>query len=724
MSGRRERCRVARVAALVVLAAAAGPVRAEVTAVTITERTPFAGGQVFGSAGAYEKIKGVLHYAVDPSADANRKIFDVDKAPRTNGRVEFEGEFILLKPVDLAKGNHRLLFEVNNRGNLRALGYFNDAPDSNDPATAADAGNGFLMRQGFTLLWAAWNWDAVPGAGRMQLGVPVAVNDDGTAITGDVNAETVTAHLDNDGLSTCEPVAWGNSYGYAPADPSGVATLTVRDDPWGPRTVIPRSDWEWRSRPAPVNTSRVRADLLPTAVNSFCVYDPVTRRGAIKSGRIYEIVYRAKEPRVVGLGLAAIRDAISFFRFGATPTGNPLAEGGAPDPVYAYLFGISQSGRVITHFLWQGFHVDEAGTMVVDGMIPHVAGGGKGGFNWRFAQTTHHPSHLEGMYFPVDFFPFTYSLEADVTGATGSLLDEATRLGHVPKVMVTNHESEYFMRAASLIHTDPMGTRDVAFPDSVRHYMVNGAQHGTPPSRTRSLYEYPGTTVDQRPLGRAVLMAMDAWVSRGVEPPASRYPRIGKNELVTVAEHQRVFPAIPRAVLAPGLTGTIVGPGTCEQAPRLDFGPDFFTAGIQGAVPPVHLGDYVNLVPRPDPIDGNTVGGVLLPDVAVPLGTYTGWNPRKPEIGNPGYLARWDGSFFMFPQTEAERAALGDPRPSIESRYKNKGQYVSKVTQAARDLVKAGLLLQEDADDMTTRAAHIAWPPEPIETYPFWAQQP
>jgi hypothetical protein len=729
MNGSRESSRVARVVALVALFTAAAPVRAEVTRMTITARTPFAGGATFGTVGAYEKIKGVLTYEVDPGSWANGMVFDLEYAPtNARGKVEFTGEFIMLKPVDLSKGNHRLLFEVNNRGNLRALGYYNDARDSNDPATAEHAGNGFLMRQGFTVLWAAWNWDAVPGDGRMQIALPVAT-DHGQPIFGGVNAETVTAFLPPKDVRDCQPVAWGNSHGYEPVlpgDPGAPAdlaapTLTVRDDPWGPKTEIPATQWYFTSTEISPS-SRFSEALSPRRITNFCVTSDGTYPG-IKTGRIYEIIYTAKDPRVVGLGLTAIRDAISFFRFDAADGAgnvNPLAEGGAVDPQYAYLFGISQSGRVITHFLWQGFHVDERNRMVVEGMIPHVAGGGKGGFNWRFAQPTHHPSHLEGLYYPTDFFPFTYSAETDAaTGATGSLLDRATSLGKVPKVIVTNHESEYFMRAASLVHTDPTGTSDVEFPANVRYYMVNGAQHGAPGSRTRALYEYSGTTVDQRPVGRAVLLALDGWVSRGVEPPASRYPRIGAGQLVTVGEHKARYPAIPGVRVR----------GTCEQAPRLDYGPRFFSEGIQDVVPPRHLvelgngGDFVNLVPQPD-ADGNTVGGVLLPDVAVPLGTYAGWNPRRADIGNPEYLARWDGSFFMFAPTEADRAATGDPRPSIEARYKNRGQYVSKVTQAAHDLVKDGLLLAEDADAITARAANMVWPPQPIEAPPFWSQKP
>jgi len=703
MTSRRARFHVASLAALgAALTLAAGPARAAVVGLEIISRAPFADGASFGTVGPYEKIRGVLHYEVEVGNQANHAIVDLQLAPKSKGKVAFQGEFVMLKPVDLSKGNHRLLSEVNNRGGLRMLGYYNDAVDSNDPATATHAGNGFLMRQGYTLLWAAWNWDVTRGGGRMQISLPVASNGKND-ITGYIDSETVLATLTTP--NRCQPVAWGNSIGYEPANPTDPnAVLTWRMDPWAPdgeRTTIPRGAWHFQV-PMTDGSGSV----------GFCIDDA---EGFV-SGRIYELVYLAKQPRVMGLGLAAIRDAISFFRFeraDAAGVTNPLFENGAPDSRYGYLFGISQSGRVITHMLWQGFYVDEAGRMVVEGMIPHVAGGGKGGFNWRFAQTTHHPSHLEGLSTPVDFFPFTYSTETDpVSGETGSLLDWANKHGQVPKIVITNHESEYFMRAASLMQTDPTGSFDVELPSNVRYYMVNGAQHGTPASRTRPLYQYPGTTLDQRPVGRAALLALDAWVSAGLEPPASRYPRIDRGELVPVGQHKVLYPAIPDVRVL----------GTCEQAPRLDFGPRFFNGlGIQDYVPPAHVGDYVNLVPKPD-ADGNTLGGIRLPDVAAPLGTYAGWNPRKPAIGNPNYLARWDGSFFMFPLTDADRQP-GDPRRSIAARYPDQQAYVSAVTQVAQELVANRYLLQEDADGMIARASRTAWPPQTWETYPFWVLQ-
>jgi hypothetical protein len=349
--------------------------------------------------------------------------------------------------------------------------------------------------------------------------------------------------------------------------------------------------------------------------------------------------------------------------------------------------------------------------MVAEGLIPHIAGGGKGGFNWRFAQTTHHPSHLEGRYFPVDFFPFTYESFTDpLTGATAGILDKARELDKVPLILQTDHELEYWTRGNSLLTTDPLATYDAPYPDNARFYLLSSTQHSPPANRTRDIYEYSGNVVDQRPIGRALLVMLDDWVSRGLEPAASRYPRIDRRELVSPGEYRALLPRIP------GLSNS---PGSAEQAWLIDYGPRFFTEGIQDVVPPIRLGHYENLVPAPDR-DGNSFGGVLMPEVEVPLGTNLAWNPRNAGIGNTHYLARWDGSFFMFPLTEEDRIKSGDPRLSIAERYKDQDDYVFFIAGAAARLHRHRLLLEEDVQVIVSRAQNMVWPPVPIETYPFW----
>lgn len=674
--------------------------RGEVERIEVTSRSTFAAGREFGDVGAYEKVRGRLFYAVDPENAANAPVVDLALAPRgADGRVRFSGDFVLLKPVDLRRGRRRLLYDVNNRGNLYMLRHFNDAAASNDPSGPAHAGNGFLMAQGYSLLWTAWNWDVRAGGDRLQIELPIAT-EAGAPIRQRIVAEIVNSSGRE--AQSSMPLAWGNSRCYPALDASdnSEAVLTVRDAPRGERTRIPNDTWSF-----------ARDE------DGVVVPDPTSLRveGGIAPGRIYELVYETQNPRVVGLGLAAVRDAISFFRFdGADRLGtpNPLAvrgeaRGWTPAVDHAYIFGVSQSGRFIVHMLWQGFHVDEADRMVFDGARIHVAGGGKGGFNHRFAQTTHHPSHLEGNLMPADHPPFNYLPNG--SSPENDVLAEAKRLGQVPKILITNNALEYWTRSASLVHTDQTGTRDVRFHPHVRYYMTNGVPHGGAWTRARTLTEHERNPLDVHPLQRALLVDLDRWVSGGVEPPPSRYPRIDRGELITAAEHRTRFPAIP------GLRH----PGRNLQPPRVDYGDEFWTKGIFTVVPPKPGPAYPTRVPAFDE-DGNGVGGIRLPELEAPLGTYQGWNPRRAEFGAPDYLMRFDGSFWALPVTEAEREQTGDPRRAVEDRYATKEDYVARVGAAVRKLLEERFLLPDDAAAENELARRIAWPPRPIDGAPYW----
>ncbi len=655
------------------------PAAAAVERIEIIERAPFAEGAAFGSVGSYERIRGRLHFAVDPEDPANAQIVDLQLAPRDErGLVTFAADFILLRPQDLSRGNRRLLYEVTNRGNLGALAFFNQADWNNDPVSRADAGDGFLFEQGYSLLWSGWNWDVLPGDGRLQIELPIAT-ENGAPITGTVAAEFVVS-----GWTRSAPFMWGNSRGYPPASLAAPdARLTVRTAPDAPRTAIPRDHWRF----ARLGGER----LVPDPEHVFHV-------AGFEPGLIYEVVYPAQDPRIVGLGLAAIRDAISFFRFeaaDATGTANPLAEGGTPAPEVGLIFGISQSGRVIQHMLWQALHVDEAGRMVFDGALIHVAGAGKGSFNHRFAQTTRHPSHLEDQQYPVDFFPFTTTPARDpVTGASGDVLARARAAGALPRLFYTTTSTEYWTRAASLLHTDVAGSADVPLDPHARLYFLAGAQHGNWRFPERSPFQNCGNPLDHRPPMRALLLALDAWVSQGGAPPDSVYPKLAERTLGSVEDYGRAFPKIPEVAVPSGNL----------QPPRLDLGPRFASHGIADKQPPDFGAPYVTRVPLPD-ADGNDVGGIRLPDLAVPLGTYTGWNLRAPEIGAQDKLARWSGSFVPFAPTEAVRRAAGDPRPSLEARYASRAEYRDRIQVAARELVTAGFLLAEDVPEIVERAA-------------------
>jgi hypothetical protein len=384
-----------------------------------------------------------------------------------------------------------------------------------------------------------------------------------------------------------------------------------------------------------------------------------------------------------------------------------LAERGAPDPEAALAFGISQSGRVLQHMLLEALHVDEIGRMVFDGALIHVAGGGKGSFNHRFAQTTRHPSELEDQQYPADFFPFaTVPQDDPVTGETGDLLARARAAGAVPKLFYTMTSTEYWTRSASLLHTDVTGTRDLPLAPEARLYMFAGAQHGNWQSPSRGPYQNCGNPLDHRPPLRALLLALDAWACEGVAPPASAYPRLADGTLGSVDDYRAAFPAIPGVAL----------PNGNLAPPRLDFGPRFAALGIADRQPAGFGPRFVTRVPLPD-ADGNDRGGIRLPEIAVPLGTYTGWNLRRPEVGAPAKLARWSGSFVPFARDEALRGR--DPRPSLAARYVGPEDYRRRLAAAARALVERGLLLDRDVAAITQRGdrAYRHW----IEAAPLEA---
>jgi len=700
MTARNHHCRSLVLSLAIVSILVAGPVAAEVERIEITSREVFAGGMEFGDTGAYEKIRGTLFYSIDPENAANAAIVDLNLAPGgADGMVRFQGDFLLLKPVDLTRGNGRLLYDVNNRGNLYMLRHINGGTRTNDPSTVQDGGNGFLMEQGYSLLWSAWNWDVVAGNDRLQIELPIAT-EDGAPIRQRIAAEIVNSYGRDPAPSM--PLAWGASRCYPALDPedNSDAVLTVRDAPDAERRRIPNERWSF---------SRVEDGVR--------VIDPtaIAVDGGLEPGKIYELIYDVQNPRVVGLGLAAVRDAMSFFHFeGEDGYGNPnpLSVSGAGGNRasamdLAYIFGVSQSGRFIVHMLWQGFHVDEKDRMVFEGARIHVAGGGKGGFNHRFAQTTHHPSHLEGNYFPADHPPFNFLPDGSL--GDNDVLAEAKRLGKMPKIIMMNNTLEYWTRSASLVHTDPNGTTDAAFHPDVRYYMTNGAPHGGASSRTRTVTEHQRNPLGVAHVQRAMLVNLDRWVSDDVEPPTSRYPRIEGGELISAEEHADRFPAIP------GMRH----PGRNLRPPTVDYGPAFWSTGVFTEVPPVVGHGYQTLVPAFD-ADGNGVGGIRLPELTAPLGTFQGWNPRSAEVGTPDYLTRFDGSFWAFPVTESERRSAGDPRPPLESRYAGRQDYINRVAAETRQLETDGFLLRADADRLIDFSGRLAWPPTPIDTAPFW----
>jgi hypothetical protein len=637
--------------------------RAEVVGIEVLERSSFASGVNFGDAGAYEKIRGVAKFSLDPNTAANQRIVDLKLAPRdASGRVTFESSFILLRPVNARSAT--LVYDVNNRGGIAILGQMDGAsPANNDPTTVADAGDGFLMRHGFALLFSAWTWDVAPpssGVKPLIFVPPVAHQPDGSSITGLVENEfTVNAPKD------VTVYAGMRGLTYEPATPNDAAAiLTVRSRPNDAPVPVDRATWHLVAPEQPGGPGRMQLE------------------GGFQPGKLYRLIYTAKDPNVTGAGLAGIRDLLSFFR------DHPFE--GAPAPRKVLIFGISQSGRVIGRMLHDGLNVDETGRLAFDGAYMQVPGaGGSAGFNSRFVQPTRHPSLLEEHDYPSDVFPFTSTPSRDsVTGEAGAILDHARDAhGNLPKLIIANTSTEFWNRDASLIATTPDGRADVAPAANVRIYALMGAQHYVGRSRTREPYVNCVSTTDHYLAMRALLVALDRWTNDGTAPPASAYPSLHQGTLMSVEAYRAAFP-----------TGIGLSPPHENlREPRLDFGPRFVSEGIADHVPPLQGPPFETRVPAPD-ADGNDRGGVRLIELQVPLGTHTGWNQRAPETGFAWATARFDGSFVPFARTEVERRSRNDPRPSIESRYPTHDAFVAKVRVAAKRQVAAGFLLPEDVE--------------------------
>lgn len=662
-----------KVFCLLCLAACMASASAEVVRIQIEQRRPFANGAGFGNTGAYESISGRLFFAVDPESPANDRITDLDLAARNgNGQVEFWADFFLLQPVDPAKGNGRLLYDVHNRGNKLALWTFNEGERTNEPVSMEHAGNGFLFRQGYSLLWTGWNGDvAADGTGRLLAGLPVARHQDGQPVTGRNYVE-----FSVDEKVHSQPF-FGSPWGTPKAYPSvsldnREAVLTMRANRSEPAVEVPREDWAF----AEFKDGKV----LPSATSLYV-------KQGLKPGWLYELVYTARDPRVSGLGMAGLRDAVAFFRYAGS--GNPLM--GSIE--HAYIFGISQSGRLSHHFFYEGLNVDEKGQKVFDGAIIHVPGAGKGLFNSRFGMATVYGTYRLGNLSPADFFPFAPMAQTDeVTGQQGDSMARLRKVGGLPKMFFVQTATEYWSRAASLLHTDVEAKKDLEIDPQVRIYSIAGAQHLGGGDTDKGICQFPRNPLKHRgPVLRALLVAMDAWVSEGSEPPASRYPRIDDGTLVDLEKFRNQYPAIPGVTV----------PGAYHQPLRLDLGPRWFNEGIADQVPAVAGKPFRTLIPAVD-ADGNEVAGIRLPDVQVPLATYMGWNLRDEKYGAGGALAGLHGAYLEFSKNGT---ADQDPRPSILERYPTRETYLAKYADAVLDLQRQGFLLDEDAVRLLREAA-------------------
>ena len=657
-------------ALLTVLCLVTSTADAEIVRIEVRSRTDLAGGRWFGLAGPYERLIGTIYFAVDPDNPANGIITDIALAPRNaDGLVEFHSDFFLIKPKDVERGNGTVLYEVSNRGGKGMLRYFNRGAGSLSPLTEEEMGDGLLLSNGFTLLWLGWQFDPPDRDGLVRLFTPVAT-DGATAIEGLVRSEVIVSEREFD-----RSLADRSHVAYAVADPSDPANMmTVRDGVEGQRRLVPRSQWRFaRLENGQVVSDRTRVYL----------------EGGFEPHKIYDIVYKAQDPPLVGLGPAAIRDVVSRLKYGAAEELSIPA--GAID--HALAFGISQSGRFLRTFLYYGFNETEDHRKAFDGVMSHVAGGGRGSFNHRFAQASRdgHP-YLNKLY-PTDIFPFTDVAQTDPeTGARGGLLDRVEP-AFMPKIFYTNSSYEYWGRAASLIHTSIDGTQDSPLLDNVRIYSFAGGQHGPgsfpPVQRSGQQLSNPN---DYSWFMRSLLLAMNRWATDDSLPPVSNYPRISDGDLVL--PQQLDFPQLPGVGM----------PAAPHKAYRVDYGPEFASKGIVSIEPPEAASAFPIMVPQVD-ADGNETGGLKMPGVAVPLATYTGWNLFQSEFGPEDVLSGMQGSYIPFPRTTVDRQQSGDPRPAIEERYRSREQYVGLVSQAALRLIDEGYLLAEDLGPILGRAS-------------------
>jgi hypothetical protein len=585
-----------------------------------------------------EVTYGKVYFAVDPKLAPNRIVRDLDLAPKNaQGMVEFSADFYMVHP---RKGNGTALVEVSNRGGKGLTNVFDFAKHGGDLTSPEAWGDSFLLQQGFTLVWLGWEFDVPDEPGMLRAYLPVATNQ-GKTISGLIHSEWV-------GEQRADIVSTGDraQIGYAALDPASPNNqMFVRDAVAAPRTLIPHSEWKF------VDGTHVKLN------------------GGFAPGRLYEIVYEAKNPVVAGLGLAALRDFVSYLKYSGVDT--PINVDRS-DIMRAIGFGVSQSGRVLREFLYDGFNENELHRKVFDGVWAHVGGAGRGSFNQRFAQPSRDGQPFVNVFYPVDIPPFD---ERHLT--------ERADAAHVlPKLFLSHGSYEYWGRCASLIHTTADGKADVAPSRNTRIYFFSGSQHGAgsiPPAKAPA--QNRANTNDYRFALRALLLALDRWIKTDTAPPPSRFPHLARNELTTIAGLH--FPKVPG----------VEPPLHKREAYRLDF-----------SVEPPQMGAvFPTLIPEVD-ADGNDLGGIQMPEIRVPLASYTGWNRRNASIGAPTEMLSFTGSWIPFPLTKRDRLKSGDPRTSVEERYRDRQAYLDKIDRAARELVASGFVLASDLPLLHDRA--------------------
>ena len=681
--------------ALALAAAFTAPAQARITKVEITDRQVAFGGYEWPGVGGYEKLVGIAHGEVNPYDRRNRVIVDLDLAEagaRTaSGNVRYSFNFYILKPLNLSKGAHRVMYEPPNRGGKTWTGLARVSGGGNDPATITDPAvlaNAFFMPRGYTLVWSGWENDlaaltSLTGTAHF----PVARNRDGSTITGPSYEYIVTG-----GASATL------SYPAATLDKTK-ATLTHRVHLDDVPQVIPPAGWNYSPD----------GKAISLASGNFVNND------------IYEFSYTAKDPTVNGLGFAAVRDWNAWLRYAThDDDGNPNPLAGDVQRIYTEV--VSQPGRLLNDFRHLGFNESEDGRKVFDGHVQWIAAGNGLNMNYRFSQTGRTERNRQNHLYIEGRFPFANVMAHDpITRDTDSRYKRCQQTHTCPLAMEIYSSNEYWVKAASLLHTDPAARHDLPDSPYARNYLMSSMQHGsaaspggvpgTPPAAGSC--QQPQNPLNSNATQRALWIALDEWATNHRQPPKSRVPQLKDGTLVPpLPQAGTGFPSIP------GVTYT----GLKTTRYHFDYGLHFYETGIATINPPVIVPIpgatlpssfvtsyqdnpangpiYPSFVPKTD-ADGNELAGVRLPDVRVPLATYTGWALRSGAWANDGCEA--SGQFIPFAATEAARVAAGDPRPSVEARYPSFAVYHGKVRAALNDLVKERFLLCEDAGPEETR---------------------
>ncbi|HBC79634.1 MAG TPA: hypothetical protein DEO60_03910 [Bacteroidales bacterium] len=637
--------------------------QARVYRVIVTKTEPFSGGKNFGQAGSYEKLTGQAYGEVDPDNKLNSIIQDIQLAPRNSrGKVDYISDFIILRPTDISKSNGILFLSLPNRGN-------------SFPADTA------LLARGYIYFWCAWQGDVLRGNNRLTMRVPYASNN-GATIAGilrtefQVTSETATLNLSSGfftGLThhSYETVSLNNKD----------LTLTKRILESDTRDTVNESEWAFS------DCSKGRFPGIPSTTK-------ISLRNGFQPNFIYELIYTAKDPLVLGLGFAAIRDFSSFLKYELKDESgfpNPLvSKGESLNPVRAAIMqGVSQCSNFARTFLFLGFNQDENGLKVFDGVNAHI-GTRRISLNIRFGRPggggLQHEDHL----FPGSDPPFSWDNESDqISGITGGILEKCISNGTCPRIMQTLSSSEYWQLRASLTTTDSYGTRDLQIPDNVRIYLFSGTQH-SPAGSADQVSGFSMNYNSYEPYLRALIVALEKWVLDGKEPPVSLYPTISTMTLTTPQKVDIGWPDIPGVPFN----------GKANELPLLDYGPQYDFMNVSGILtqePPKVKSDkpYKTLVPKVDK-DGNEIAGIRGINIRVPVGTYTGWALRRRGFGE-GDLSSLNGMFISFKNTRKDRKAINDPRLSLEERYGSHEKYVEAVRRAAGELINEGFLLPEDA---------------------------